>query len=162
MHPVRVQLHLDSDQGPRRPQPTVSTTLLRNHLRGRRFLIPAHHRYVQELENRVIRLEAVLAQVAPHVNLTNLPTGPIPLPEGQAQAQAPPAVVNGGASSVTSRPSRSGAIPGLPPIRRSRSVERNDDDFVAEHMGALALDDHGHLRFVQIQFLSVSWLGLSY
>ncbi|KAG9009294.1 hypothetical protein FRB94_012240 [Tulasnella sp. JGI-2019a] len=136
--------------------------------------------YVQELENRLIRLESVLAQVAPSVDLSELPNGPIPV-EHVAEQQSVPvastsssssghypatgipalnAISNGGNISVSA--ATAGRNPAPPsqyqyPILGATDGPRglvkvevadNSDEFVAEQMGTLALDDHGHLRWI--------------
>ncbi|KAG9016252.1 hypothetical protein FRB90_003606 [Tulasnella sp. 427] len=125
--------------------------------------------YVQELENRVMRLETVLTQVAPQVNLSDLPTESITLPPQQPQRQqvSPPQTFQGSgmpgqypnATSYVNGTTPHNGINGiqgpLPPRTSSdlsprTRVERSDtsDEFVAEQMGTLALDDHGHLRWI--------------
>lgn len=131
--------------------------------------------YVQELENRVMRLEAVLTQVAPQLNLANLPAESITLPPQQSpqQQQVPPpqtfpstgmpgqyptapTYVNGTATHNGTN-GIPGPLPprtGLPSTQGSNGprprIDRGDtsDEFVAEQMGTLALDDHGHLRWI--------------
>ena len=113
-----------------------------------------------------MRLESVLGQVAPQVNLANLPTGPIPLPE-QARSQTLPSIPGaypsppppqGSGNSTPAVPRTTtialanGTLAGFSDLTKARpKADRTDtDEFVAEQMGTLALDDHGHLRSARV------------
>ncbi|KAG8876090.1 hypothetical protein FRB98_007465 [Tulasnella sp. 332] len=133
--------------------------------------------YVQELENRLIRLESVLAQVAPSVDLSELPTGPIPVDHPSEHSSIPVAaassgssghyptagiptqntIANGGSISVSASRrnpvmqshNQSNILSTVEGYQARVKVEAdNSDEFVAEQMGTLALDDHGHLRWI--------------
>ncbi|KAG8963729.1 hypothetical protein FRC03_002629 [Tulasnella sp. 419] len=122
--------------------------------------------YVQELENRLLKLESVLTQIAPNLDLTNLPNDPISLSQVQQPQQSihPPSsahltsaqqpeqrpVLNPTAStdSGSNFINHSGTSGPSVPVRPSASSRHDSDEFVAEQMGTLALDDHGHLRWI--------------
>jgi hypothetical protein len=116
------------------------------------------HSYVQELENRLLKLEAVLTQVAPSVDLNDLPANSRPPSAGDnTNSQSVPAPLPPPPTSHLPTEPRSALGPSHPaPSAIDTTPDaRNDesDEFVIEQMGTLALDDHGHLRYFWLFFV---------
>lgn len=107
--------------------------------------------YVQELEARLLHMEDVFKQIAPVVEaLGNTPNG--------ASVQAIVSSLQGNGNTSQSNPSPSTQPKPLVVKRERKSSElssspsprssKSGDDDVSEAFGQLALDEHGHLRWI--------------
>jgi hypothetical protein len=104
--------------------------------------------YVQELEARLLHMESVFSQLAPALNLEQIETVNGLSAAGASSANA--SASGAGESASNAAPSKSVVAidrkqAGSPTDSSSGSVVA--DDF-SESFGQLALDDHGHLRWI--------------
>ncbi|THV03323.1 putative fungal-specific transcription factor [Dendrothele bispora CBS 962.96] len=92
--------------------------------------------YVQELEARLLHMESLFTQIAPALDGTNLPTG-----SDGGMMPLPPEIATPAAAILrTIAPKES------PSPQPTNPVKIEDD--VSESFGQLALDEHGHLRWI--------------
>ncbi len=154
---LQVALHVAADQRSCCPEPTVSLSS-----RLRRPVIPLSlihtapvDSYVQELEARLLHMEDVFRQVAPVIDVLEKSNSGVQLPSSVCDAVRecyvdlvpPPADVQPVVKvkvkdETTSQGSRSAT--NSPSAKSSRA----EGDDVSESFGQLALDEHGHLRWI--------------
>jgi hypothetical protein len=108
-------------------------------------LIAINHSYVQELEARLLHMESIFTQLTPVLEQLGHPVEGVNI-TGKSTASAPSPVPGPSSAPVPlqSTTPQEGSIPGSSPPSSPIKIE---DDF-SESFGQLALDEHGHLRWI--------------
>ena len=140
-------MYLATNEGSGSIEQTVSTLIAPKEVLNR-FNYP--NSYVQELEARLLHMEALFQQVAPileqvgqagGINISNLPPAPTaPAPAGTV---APSALTNDLPKTQDQAENSSGDDMATEP---SQPIKVEDD--MSESFGQLALDEHGHMRWI--------------
>ncbi|KAI0028028.1 fungal-specific transcription factor domain-containing protein [Vararia minispora EC-137] len=103
--------------------------------------------YVQELEARLLHMESLFSQIAPVLNQLGQNAPELSLPQSSSSA-TPEQTVAVAASIIQSLREKDKANPRPSDNRSTPDSSVKIEDDVVDSLGQLALDEHGHMRWI--------------